>query len=121
MPRRLDYGLSAGEFHDNPKSLYKQQYFEALDLIITCINDRFNQQGYRVYRSLESLLSKAFKQEDLSSDLKVICDFYKDDFDEDLLSTQLQTLGVHYQQVKDHSGEDTSQNLSIFDIKTRHR
>ena len=23
LPRRLDDGLSAGEFHDNPKSLYK--------------------------------------------------------------------------------------------------
>ena len=118
LPRRLDDGLSAGDFHHDPKSFYKQQYYEALDLIVGCIDDRFNQPGYRIYHSLESLLSKACKQEDLDSDLDVVCDFYGDDFDKELLKTQLQTLGVHYQQVLGQTGEGTSPTLSIFDIKS---
>ena len=88
LSRRLDDGLSAGDFHDDPKSFYKQQYYEALDLIVNCIDDRFNQPGYRIYHSLESFLSKACKQEDLVSDLDIVCDFYRDDFDKKLLTTQ---------------------------------
>ena len=34
-----------------------------------------------------------------------------------ILGAQLQTLGVHYQQVRGQTGEVTSPNLSIFDIK----
>lgn len=117
LPRRFDDGLSAGEFHDDPKSFYKQQYYKAL---VSCIGDRFNQPGYRIYTSLQSLLSKACKQENLVSDLDAICEFYRDDFDKELLRAQLQTLGVHYQQVRGQTREDTSPNLSIFDIKVFH-
>ena len=118
MPWRFDDDLSAGEFHDDPKSFYIQQYYEALDPMVSCIDDRFNQPGYRIYTSLQSLLSKACKQENLVSDLDAICEFYTDDFDKKLLCAQLQTLGVHYQQVRGQTGEDTPLNLSIFDIKS---
>ncbi len=49
----------------------------------------FKQDGYRVYQSLESLLSKACKH---TSDLDVVCDFYGNDFNKDLLTSQLQIL-----------------------------
>ncbi len=117
LPRRLDDGLSAAEFHDSPKIFYRQQYFEAIDLIVNCVDDRFKQDGYRVYQSLESLLSKACKQEDLTSDLDVVCDFYGNDFNKDLLTSHLQILGVHYQEVMADSGSSTA-NLSIFDMKS---
>ena len=52
------------------------------------------------------------------SDLDAICEFCRDDFDKELPCAQLQTLGVHYQQVRGQTGEDTSPNLSIFDIKS---
>ncbi len=44
-PCRLDDGSSAGDFHDNPKSLYRQYYYEEIDLLVTCIENRFNQPG----------------------------------------------------------------------------
>ena len=116
LPRRLDDGLSDAEFHATPKSYYRQQYFEALDLIVSCIDDRFDQPGYRIYRSLETLLAKACMQQDFTSDLKIVCDFYGDDFDHDLLCTQLQTLGVHYQQKRQAEAGSTA-NLTIFDVK----
>jgi len=52
VPKQYDSGLSAGDFHENPKD-YKQVYYEALDLIINCIED---QPGYKVYKTLELLL-----------------------------------------------------------------
>lgn len=48
-------------------------------------------------------------------DLDIVCDFYGDDFDKELLTARLHTLGVHYQQVRGQTGEDTSSNL---DMKT---
>jgi len=61
LPHRFDDGLSPGDFPSTPKTYFKQVYFEALDLIINCIQDRFDQPGYRIYQSLEILLMKACK------------------------------------------------------------
>jgi hypothetical protein len=108
LPRRYDDGLSGGDFHDDPRSFYKQKYYEALDLIITCIEERFDQPGYQIYRFLESLLLKACQQEDLDSELEIVC---KTDFDRDLLLSQLQTLGVHFQQ---QAGTNPK---TLFDVK----
>ena len=83
LPRRLDDGLSAGDFHDTPKS-HKQQYFEGLDLIVSCFDDRFDQPGYRIFHSLELLLTKACMEQDFTSELNTVCNFYGDDFDHDL-------------------------------------
>ena len=46
---------SSGHSHATPYLHYRQQYFEALDLILACMKDRFDQTGYRVYRNLEVL------------------------------------------------------------------
>ena len=41
-PSRYEIGESSGDFHDTPKSYYKQQYLEALDLIINFVKDLVN-------------------------------------------------------------------------------
>ena len=38
-PKRYDDGLSTGYFHDSTKEHYKQIYYEALDHIISCVED----------------------------------------------------------------------------------
>ena len=116
-PRRFDDGSSEGDHHDNPKSLYRQYYYEAIDLIISCIEDRFNQPGYKVYQTLENLLLKACKSEDFESNLELICRFYKDDFDQDIFRTQLQTFAMYFQQVQERSSDPTK-NVNIFDVKS---
>ena len=80
-PRIYDDGLSRGDHHDDVKSFYKEQYTEVLDLSVTCIEDHFNQPGYKIIRSLETLLMQACTQDDPAADLHVVCDFYTDDFD----------------------------------------
>jgi len=61
-PRRIEIGESPAEFHSNVIDHYRAFYFEALDLIIQCIDDCFNQPGYRLYSALETLLVKGCKQ-----------------------------------------------------------
>ena len=58
-PKRYDDGLSTGYFHDSTKEHYKQIYYEALDYIISCVEDRFDQPGYRIYKTLEMLIIKS--------------------------------------------------------------
>ena len=41
---------------------------------------------------------KACWKKELDSELEVVCNMYKDDFDKDILQIQLLTLGVHFKQ-----------------------
>ena len=55
------YEVGEGEGYHSPtiKDHYRCYYFEALDLVIPSIQERFDQPGYVVYRNLEELLLKA--------------------------------------------------------------
>ena len=61
VPRRIDYGTAEGISTATPEDYYRQLYFEAFDLIISCVTSRFNQQGFRVYRNVQDQLLKAVK------------------------------------------------------------
>ena len=96
---RFDDGKSDGDFHADPKALYRQDYYEVIDFIIAAIQERFDQPGYKKYQKLEALLIKAMKQEKLEDDLNGICSLYGDDFNNGLLEAQLITFGLHFQQI----------------------
>ena len=49
-------GNAEANFPDGPKMFYQQQYYEALDLIVSSIKDRFDQPGYWIYQQLEDLM-----------------------------------------------------------------
>ena len=87
------YELGEGGYH-NPtvKDHYSYCYYEALDLVISSIQERFNQPGYVVYRNLEELLLKAVNAKDYSSELDYVTQFYGSDLDKNELSTQLKIL-----------------------------
>ena len=113
LPRRLDDGISEGYFPSTPMEHFKKIYYEAIDLIVNCIQARFDQPGYRLYRSLESLLMKACKKEETAEILDTVCTFYSDDFDKEVLRCQLHTFGIHFHEAL----ENPVQEISIFDIK----
>ena len=75
--RRYDDDDSVGDFHSTPKAYFRQSYYEAIDLVVGCVENRFDQPEYRIYRTLESLILKVCKQDDISDDLKAILSFYK--------------------------------------------
>ena len=112
LPHRYDDGSSSGDFPSTPKAHFKPAYFEAIDLITNCIQERFDQPGYQIYRSLETLLVKASKREEFQENLDDVCAFYHDDFDKEFHHSQLQTFEIHFQTV-----EETVTQISVFDVK----
>ncbi len=58
IPRRLD-DRSEQSFPETVEQHYRIVYFEALDLIIACVFDRFDQPGYKTYSNVQNLLLKA--------------------------------------------------------------
>ncbi|XP_052253227.1 zinc finger MYM-type protein 1-like [Dreissena polymorpha] len=94
MPKRYDVGTGAHEYPATARDRYRQVYFEAFDLVIACIKDRFDQPGYKTYRSLQDLLVCCACGGDYATHLRSVMDFYRDDFNEQALTTQLETYQV---------------------------
>ena len=63
-------------------------YFEALDLIISRTEDRFNQPGWKIFRNVQEFLLKAASTDPYEEELRFIISFYGSDFDTLLLPTQ---------------------------------
>ena len=63
------------------KDLYHRHYVEASDLASEAIRDRFDQDGYNAYKSLQDVLLKAAGDLPYDPELKAVLDFYGDDFD----------------------------------------
>lgn len=57
------------------KAHYRQSYFNALDLSINAIQERFDQPDFHTYRHLEELLMQAVRGEDTKETLALVCDF----------------------------------------------
>ena len=68
---------------------YRRLYFEALDLVVHEIKDRFNQPGYKMY---SQLLVKAAEKEQFEEEFKFVTDFYKQDFDPSQVNLQLSVM-----------------------------
>ena len=84
-PRRIDEG-SSPTFHETVEDHYQVIYFEALDLIISCIENRFDQPGYKTYGKV----LKAAASEPYDEEVQFVLSFYGSDFDSLLLPTHLE-------------------------------
>ena len=63
VPQRFEIGTSTVDNQPTTsKSLYRQQYYEALDLITNCVRSRFNQPGYNTYKNLQELFLRLSKE-----------------------------------------------------------
>ena len=74
--------------------MFRQNYYEALDLVINSFKDRFDQPGYRTYKNLQELLLKsvASPRAAYEAELEFVVDFYGQDFNKNALTDQLETL-----------------------------
>ena len=89
-PARFEVGEGTCYFSSDVDEHYRRLYFEVLDLIVSGIQQRFNQPGYAIHQNLEDLLLNAANGKDYATDLKAVTDFYGDDFVKSELITQLQ-------------------------------
>ena len=57
-PARIEVGSGQPTFPETPKDHYRRIYFEAIDLIVNAIEQRFSQPSFAAYEKMESLLLK---------------------------------------------------------------
>ena len=108
VPRRYESGSAEPEYPVTPYDYYKRIYLEALDLITSCIKDRFEQPGYRVYRHLQELLLKSACGSDYQSEYEFVTTFYGLDFTH-TLKAQLQSFTTLF-------SEESKPTLTLTDI-----
>lgn len=69
-PRRIEIGEGTGDFQTTVADHYRAIYFEAMDSVIQCIDDRFDQPGHKMYSGLGTLLHlKGCKRVDYQGEL----------------------------------------------------
>ena len=92
-PCRFEPGNSTGPgaTPDTPEDRYRVLYFETLDVVTTCVKDRFEQEGYKIYKQLEQLLITKGQGNN-----EELIKFYGDDFEGEMLQTQLQLFHDNY-------------------------
>lgn len=95
-PQRFEIGTGDGSHPECVEDYYRQQYFEAIDLVVSHMKSRFNHRGYQIYANIESLLLNALNGEPYDEQFKTVTEFYGDDLCPLMLSTQLQSLCVHF-------------------------
>jgi len=113
LPRRKNvpaiYQIGSGtpSFPSNPEDHYRSIYFEAFDLIIAAIDQRFQQESFITYMKLESLLLKSLKKENTNAEFKFVSETYSSDLDINSLQAQLHafsTLCQEHSQIKCFNG-----------------
>lgn len=90
VPSRFEIGSSQVEHSYTVLDVYRPTYFECIDYIVSCIQDRFNQPGYIKLLKLENVLLKAAKDLPYQEDLDSVVECYGNDFDVSRLKMQLQ-------------------------------
>ena len=79
-PRRFELGHEDCHFPATLEDHYRWIYFQAIDLMIACINDRFNQTGYQTYKNVQDLLLKAPRGEDYQTQFDFVTHFNGSNF-----------------------------------------
>ena len=97
VPRRIDNGSGDNYSSETVEEHYRLQYFEAVDLAVESIKDRFDQPGYAVYRNLEELLLKGATGSDFSEHLREVSRVYHE-LDSSQLEPQLSNLATYFQE-----------------------
>ena len=83
---------AAAYYPENPYDDYKQYYYEALDSIITAIQDRFDQPTFQLFTQVEQLFLKAIVKKDFTDELKLLENHFGGDYDAESLTAELQLL-----------------------------
>ena len=70
----LEGNKSESEAHHptTPRDHYRKQFYQAFDVLISSVRDRFDQPSFFVFENLESLLIKTLKGEETSAEMKTV-------------------------------------------------
>ena len=90
---------SSRHFPSCAEDHYRTIYFEAIDILTSCLKDRFAQPDFETYAQLEQVLLKGAKGENCENELAQSSKFYGNDFDVSILKAQLQILAIQIKAV----------------------
>ena len=76
--------------------MYKRVYFNAVDTIITCIKERFNQPGLKACQSIEKLLIDTTNGREYQESLSDVLKIYHQDVKAIKLEAQLESLKTYF-------------------------
>ena len=97
-PRRIEIGTGELTYPVTAQDYYRQIYFEAIDLMMNAIDQRFDQwfdqPSFDTYAKMESLLIKTLNSQDKSKELKFMEKLYNDDVNISVLTAQMEILQV---------------------------
>ena len=87
---------SRSEAHQptTPRDHYRKQFYQAIDVLISFVPDRFDQPSFLVFENLESLLTKTLKGEETSAEMKIAREKYATDVNMSDLNVELATFKV---------------------------
>ena len=83
---------SQGHHPNSPRDHYRRVFYNAVDVLLSSVRDRFDQPSFLVFEKLESLLVKALKGEDFSCKLEFAGVKYDADIDVEDLTVELYQL-----------------------------
>ena len=89
VPARLEIGEGNPYFHETPEDNYRQIYFEAVDIVVASIEDRFEQPGFHANSNIEALLLKNLTINTVEDEMHKLKSDFPGDFDSFLLESQL--------------------------------
>ena len=97
-PRRIEIGTGEPTYPVTAQDYYRRIYFEAIDLMMNAIDQRFDQwfdqPSFDTYAKMESLLIKTLNSQDKSEELKFMEKLYNDDVNISVLTAQMEILQV---------------------------
>ena len=107
-PTHYKVGARLGPHSCTVVDVHPLVYFECLDHVVSCIQDRFNQPGYAVLRQLEG---EGFDQE-----LESVVEQYKNNFTRSSLTAQLDLLPAALQSHHQHQPITSSHCQQLRDM-----
>ena len=75
---------TAGDHPNKAKDDCRQKCYTVLDTVISCTKDRFMQDDYEMFTTLEQLVLKAANRQLCEEEFEKIVFFYKTNFDCDI-------------------------------------
>ena len=71
---------------------FKAIYFEAIDIIVSSIKERFEQPAFKIFTEVEQLLLKSISKKPAEEEMKTVKASFCDDFDDQSLPCELELL-----------------------------
>ena len=93
-PRRIEIGTGEPIYPATAQDYYRRIYFEAIDLMMNAIDERFDQPSFDTYAKMESLLIKTLNSQDKSEELKFMEKLFNDVVNISVLTAQMEILQV---------------------------